>query len=307
MFSYVSFLSLVAQIALSSQSCTTGDQIEETIVWFSTQHGTREVVPRPQDRKVVSSKWVYRVKYDADGNVSRYKARLVARGYTQVLGVDYSETFAPVTRLETLRLLFGLAVQKDWEVRQIDVKTAYLCGDLDEEIFMEPPEGANVPEGHVFRLLKAIYGLKQAGRQWYQELRETMSKFGLTQVKSDPHTFVAHKVVKGTKYSLILPVYVDDLFPIGDKTLTDDFEKWIGNYFETTPPVDVHYFLGIRVTRTRTPNNSYFTLDQTRFIESVLSRVTEPLKTYPTPLSSNELVPNPEPRETAKQETVRTY
>ena len=110
-----------------------------------------------------------------------------------------------------------------------------------------------------------------------------------------------------TKYSLILPIYVDDLFPIGDKTLTDNFEKWIGNYFEITPPVDAHYFLSIRVTCTQTPNNSYLTLDQTKFIESILLRVTKLLKTYPTPFSSKELVSNPEPREMAKEETVQTY
>ena len=272
--------------------------------------GTWKVVPRPEGRKVVSSKWVYRVKYDADGNISRYKARLVARGYTQVLGVDYNETFAPVTRLETLRLLFAMAVQRDWEIRQIDIKTAYLYGDLDEEIYMEPPEGVTIPEGHVYLLVKAIYGLKQAGRQWYQKLRETMGKFSLTQVPSDPHTFVAHKVIKGTKRTLIVPVYVDDLFPIGDKVLTDDFEKWIGNYFEITAPADVHYFLGIRVLRDRNPADTlpYLALDQTKFIESVLRRVTEPLKNYNSPLSSQEkLVPNPEPKESANAKEVLAY
>ena len=272
--------------------------------------GTWKVVPRPEGRKVVSSKWVYRIKYNADGNISRYKARLVARGYTQVFGVDYTETFAPVTRVETLRLLFAMAVQRDWEIRQIDVKTAYLYGELEEEIYMEPPEGSDVPEGHVYQLIKAIYGLKQAGRLWYQKLQETMGKFGLIQVPSDPHTFVAHKVVDGVKRTLILPVYVDDLFPIGDKVLTDDFEKWVGNYFEVTAPADVHYFLGIRVIRDRNPANAspYLTLDQTKFIESVLNRVTEPLKDYNSPLSSQqELEPNPEPKENADPTKVYSY
>ena len=276
------------------------------------EHGTWEVVPRPENRRVVSSKWVYRVKYDANGTISRYKARLVARGFNQVHGVDYTETFAPVTRLETLRLLFALAVQKDWEVRQIDVKTAYLYGDLDEEVYMEPPEGANVPEGHVYLLKKALYGLKQAGRQWYRKLKDTMSKFGLTQVISEPHTFVAHKVVDGQKYTIILPVYVDDLFPIGDKRLTDDFEAWIGDYFEITTPCDAHYFLGIRIKRNRNPDpesglNPYISLDQDKYIESVLSRVTEPIRNQDTPLSATELVPNPDPKESADPEVVHRY
>ena len=105
---------------------------------------------------------VYKLKRDADGKISRFKARLVARGFTQVYGTDYLDTYAPVTHLETIRLLFALAAEKDWEIRQIDVKTAYLNGKLDEEIFMEPPEGYPVPEGHVLLLKKALYGLKQA-------------------------------------------------------------------------------------------------------------------------------------------------
>ena len=109
-----------------------------------------------------------------------YKARLVARGFTQVYGLDYDETHAPVTWLETIRLLLGIAAKKDWEIRQIDVKSAYLYGDLDEEIYMSPPPGYNVPEGHVLRLRKALYSLKQAGRQWYKTLKEKLKTFGLT-------------------------------------------------------------------------------------------------------------------------------
>ena len=121
-----------------------------------------EVVPRPEKTNVISSKWVYKLKHDANGEISRFKARLVARGFTQVFGTDYLDTYTPVTRLETIRLLFALAVENDWEIRQIDVKTAYLNGDLDEEIYMEPPKGYDVPEGHVLLLRKAVYGLRQA-------------------------------------------------------------------------------------------------------------------------------------------------
>ena len=274
-----------------------------------TEHQTWEVVPRPQGRRVIGSKWVYHVKYDADGNISRYKARLVACGFTQVHGIDYTETFAPVTRLETLRLLLALAVQKDWEVCQIDVKTAYLYGDLDEEVYMEPPEGYPVEDGEVFRLKKAIYGLRQAGRQWYRKLKETMAKFGLTQVISEPHTFVAHKVVDSVKRTIILPIYVDDLFPIGDKQLTDDFETWIGDYFQITTPCDAHYFLGIRIKRNRNPDsrNPYISIDQDKYIESVLNRITGLITKYDTPLPTTKLVENPEPKESADPELVHKY
>ena len=274
------------------------------------KHGTMELVPRPEGRKTITCKWVYRIKYDANGNVVRHKARLVARGYSQIHGLDYTETFAPVTRLETLRLLFALAVEKDWEVRQIDVKTAYLYGDLDEEIYMESPEGSDNPPDHVYRLRKVLYGLRQAGRQWYRKLKETMTAFGLTQVVSDPHTFVAQKMVKGIMRTLVLPIYVDDLFPIGDKELTDDFEAWIGDYFDITPPVDVHYFLGIRVIRNRYPLKGapYLAIDQENFVASILTRLIEPVKHYRSPLPSKEdLVENSEPKENANAETVRLY
>ena len=114
--------------------------------------GTWEKVPLPENRKPISCKWVYRIKYNSDGKVSRYKARVVARGFNQIEGLDFDETYAPVTRLETIRLLLAIAVEKDWEIRQVDVKTAYLYGDLDEEIYMQPPPGYGVPEGHVLRL-----------------------------------------------------------------------------------------------------------------------------------------------------------
>jgi len=165
--------------------------------------GTYEVVPRPNDHKVVGSKWVYRIKTDGAGKITRYKARLVAKGYSQQPGLDFTDTFAPVTRLESVRLLLGIAVQNDWEIRQVDVKTAYLYGDLEEEIYMEPPKGMDVPEGSVLLLKKALYGLKQAGRQWYAKLKEVLAKFDLKQVVSDPNTYVAHKVVNGKPCILV--------------------------------------------------------------------------------------------------------
>ena len=127
--------------------------------------GTWRVVPLPEGRTTVGCKWVYWIKYNADGKISRHKARLVACSFTQVHSLDYEETFSPVTCLQTIRLLFAIAVSKDWEIRQVDGTTAYLYRDLDEEIYMDPPLGYPVPEGHALHLKKALYGLKQAGRQ----------------------------------------------------------------------------------------------------------------------------------------------
>ena len=190
---------------------------------------------------------MFKAKIGVDGEVVRYKARLVAKGYTQIYGIDFEETHAPVTRLESIRALLALVAHHDWEVRQIDVKTAYLYGDLDEEIYMAIPEGIEAPPGKCYQLLKALYGLKQAGRQWYLKLKEVLTQFSMRQLPSDPNTFVTHKVIEGVKKTLILPVYVDDLLPIGDKELTDDFEASIGEYFTTTPATDASYILGIRI------------------------------------------------------------
>jgi len=125
--------------------------------------GTWVVCPKPKNCKVIGCKWVYRIKTDANSKITCYKARLVVKGYSQQPGLDFGNTFAPITRLESICLLLGIAAVNDWEVRQVDVKTTYLYGDLDEEIYMAPPPGLTVPDGHVLCLVKALYGLKQAG------------------------------------------------------------------------------------------------------------------------------------------------
>ena len=249
------------------------------------------------------------------GSIERYKARLVARGFTQTRGVDFNETFAPVTRLDTLRLLVANAVQHNWEFRQIDVKTAYLYGDLDEEVYMDVPQGLeNVPENHVLKLEKALYGLKQAGRQWYHALHGVMMKFGMKRIPSDPHTFLYTKGTGATRRTLIVPVYVDDLFPFGDKKLVEDFENHIPQYFETSTPCDAHYFLGIRVTRNRTPENTrpYISLDQITFIQNVLVAIPELFdrrKVTPrqTVLPVAAIVPNKTPKNLAEKSYVRRF
>jgi len=258
--------------AMSSDSASKWEKAMQEEIDTLESRGTWEIVDCPKDRQVILCKWVYRVKLDSAGEISHYKARLVARGFSQTYGVDYKEMFAPVTRLETLRMIFVLAVEKDWEIRQVNVKNAYLYGDLDEEIYMEVPEGMDIPEGKVFYLIKALYGLKQAGRAWYHKLKSVLTEFGLKQVPSKPHLFAVQKVVKKEKLTLILPVYVDDLFPVGDKTLTDEFEQEIGKYLDITILGDASFFLGIRVTRNRTANYPSIILDQAVYTESILTK-----------------------------------
>src|SRR5687767_15069476 len=137
------------------------DSLKENQVW--------NVVDRPKGRKVVDSKWVFKIKHNADGSIDRYKARLVAKGFTQIQGLDFDETFSPVIRYDTLRLLLALSAHFQWTSRQLDIKTAFLYGLLKEDIYMELPEGSRTP-GKVAKLNWCIYGLKQSSREWYYRL-----------------------------------------------------------------------------------------------------------------------------------------
>ncbi|KAI5346234.1 hypothetical protein L3X38_014113 [Prunus dulcis] len=136
------------------------------------RNNTWKLVDRPSNKPVIGVKWVYKVKLNLDGTVQKNKARLVAKGYSQKPGIDYNETFAPVARLDTIRTLIALAAQKEWNLFQLDVKSAFLNGILKEEVYVEQPQGyvQESKETKVFRLNKALYGLKQAPRAWYDEI-----------------------------------------------------------------------------------------------------------------------------------------
>jgi hypothetical protein len=131
-----------------------------------------EVVPRPEGKSVVTSRWLYKIKHVADGSIEKYKARFVARGFSQVEGVDYDETFAPVARYSSIRSVVSIAAEMGWKIHQMDVKTAFLNGVLDQEVYVEQPLGfmAHERETHVCRLKRALYGLKQAPRAWYSRI-----------------------------------------------------------------------------------------------------------------------------------------
>jgi len=133
------------------------------------KNNTWTLVDRPEGRKVIGVKWIYRTKLNADTSINKHKARLVVKGYAQIFGVDYSDTFALVARLDTIRLLLAISAQKGWKVFQLDVKSAFLNGVLQEEIYVEQPDGFLIQgaEDKVFLLQKALYGLKQAPRAWY--------------------------------------------------------------------------------------------------------------------------------------------
>ena len=159
------------------------------------ENGTWTLVDLPDGRTTVKNRWVYLTKRDTKGDIIRYKARLVAKGFTQTAGLDYEGTFAPVARLDSLRLLLAIAAVFDWEVHHVDIKTAYLNGHLNEEIYMDQPRGFEIQgeEKKVCRLLKAIYGLKQAGRQWHEHLQRSLTDYGYKKLVScDASIFFKH-------------------------------------------------------------------------------------------------------------------
>jgi transposase InsO family protein len=174
-------------------------------------NGTWKIVPRPKHNvNIIKPKWVFRLKKDEQGRIERFKARLVARGYTQVPGVDFFETYAPVGSALTFRYLMATAALRKQEVWHLDVSNAYLNGRLEEDVYMEPPEQLQAERGQVCKLIKGLYGLKQAGRKWNERLDEVLRRLGLTPTKSDPCLYLAPG-------GGLLHVYVDDMFLATDE------------------------------------------------------------------------------------------
>jgi len=207
---------------------------------------TWELVDRPEDRKIIGVKWVFRTKLNADCSINKYKARLLVKGYAQIFGVDYSDTFAPVSRLDTIRLVLAVAAQKGWKVFQLDVKSAFLNGVLQEEIYVEQPEGFVVQgkEDKVYLLKKALYGLKQAPRAWYSRINDHLLNIGFEKSLSVSTLYVKHK---GNNV-LIVSLYVDDMLVTGDDTrLVEEFKQEMMQAFEMTDLGLMTYFLGIEI------------------------------------------------------------
>ncbi|GJV57570.1 putative RNA-directed DNA polymerase [Tanacetum coccineum] len=227
------------------------------------------VVDRPPNAKVVRSKWLYKKKTDMDGKVHTYKARLVAKGCTQTYGIDYEETFSPVADIRAIRILIAIAAYYDYEIWQMDVKTAFLNGRLDEDIYMEQPEGyvdPKFPNG-VCKLQRAIYGLKQASRQWNKRFDEEIKRFGFIQNRDEP---CVYRKASGSDVVFLI-LYVDDILIMGNNIpKLKEVKDYLGKCFSVKDLGEAAYILGIKIYRDRSLR--LIGLNQSAYIDKILKK-----------------------------------
>lgn len=216
------------------------------------------------NQRTITSKWVFDIKRNQDGEVERYKARLCARGFTQIHGLDYKEIFSPTTRYESIRILLSLSAEYNWKIRQLDVKTAFLYGDLDEDIFMEIPDGVEAPANKICKLNKSLYGLKQASRCWNRKFTDFLLKFGFIQSQADNCVFVGN--FNDLKALLIL--YVDDaLIMSQSNAVLDDIVSYLKQGFNIKE-LNLNRFVGLEISKT----DNFVCISQRQYIEQLINK-----------------------------------
>ena len=234
------------------------------------ENHTYDLVKLPNGKRALKNKWVFKLKHGEDGQPPRFKARIVVRGYEQKKGIDFDEIFSPVVKMSSIRVVLSLAASMNLEIEQLDVKTAFLHGDLKEEIYMEQPEGFEVKgkEKLVCRLKKSLYGLKQAPRQWYKKFESFM-------VDNDFHKTYADHCVFVKNFAegdfLILLLYVDDMLIVGrDSNKIVDLKASLSKSFAMKDLGPAKQILGMRISRDR--KNKKLWISQEKYIEKVLKR-----------------------------------
>ncbi|KAJ4716959.1 Retrovirus-related Pol polyprotein from transposon TNT 1-94 [Melia azedarach] len=277
------------------QHSTEAVESEQRKEWIDAMQGemkslhenhTFELVKLPKDKRALKNNWVYRIKQEEYTSQPRYKARLVVKGFSQRKGVDFDEIFSPVVKMSSIRVVLGIAASLDLEIEQMDVKTAFLHGDLDKKIYMEQPEGFKIKgkEYYVCKLKKSLYGLKQAPRQWYKKFESVMGEQGYRKTSSDHCVFIQ-------KFSdddfIILLLYVDDMLIVGRNTFGIDWlKKQLSKSFAMKDLGPAKQILGIRIHRDRAAKK--LCILQEHYIEKVLERFNmSNAKVVSTPLATH--------------------
>ena len=232
---------------------------------------TWELVELPKGMNVVGCKWVFKVKRDGDGKVDRLKTRLVAQGYSQHEGVDYDGVFSPVARYSSIRRVLAIANELNYEIHQMDVKTAFLNGDLDTDIFMKQPDGFvdDTHPDYVCKLNKSIYGLKQSARCWNKTIDKYLKDSGFQQSNADPCIYTKVVEQDSKKSVIIIALYVDDLIiASNDNNLLIDEKHKLSNRFEMEDQGEIHYCLGMSIKRNR--DAGLLSINQNAYLTNIL-------------------------------------
>jgi hypothetical protein len=231
------------------------------------QNGVLELVSIhdvPKGQKVITGRWVYTKKFTAEGELDKHKARYVAQGFRQVEGVDYSQTYAPTSQRTTLRAMLSEVAKHDMDLRQLDVKTAFLQSELEEEVYVHAPAGFETP-GYAYRIRKALYGLKQAPRAWYAKLRQTLESLGFVASKADQGLYI----LESTEGRVLLLTYVDDLLIASTNTaFLEHLIAQLMGMLDIRDLGEASLFLNMHITRDRAART--LKLDQHRQIEELL-------------------------------------
>jgi len=210
------------------------------------QNEVWDLVELPESYKRVGCKWVFKTKRDSNGNIERYKARLITKGFTQNEGIDYKETFSLVSKKDSFRIIMVLVNHCNLELHQMDMKTVFLNENLDEEVYMDQPKGFLVEgkEHMVCKLKKSIYGIKQASRQWYLKFNDTITSFGFKENIVDRCIYLK---VSRSKF-IFLIMYVDDiLLGANDIGLMHETKKFLSKNFEMKDMREATYAIGIEI------------------------------------------------------------
>jgi hypothetical protein len=262
--------------------------IEEELATLEAA-GTWRLEEAPPGANIIGSRWVFRAKKNAAGNTARHKVRLVAKGFTQVDGVDYEDTYAPVARLPSSRAIIAMANRLDLELHQVDIKGAYLNGELkdNEVLYMQHLPGYKSPDAgtRVLRLVKTLYGLKQSGRRWYQKLSSIFTTLGFSCCSVDQAVF--HKVNKAKNEVTVVAVHVDDCtIAASTPRLVEDFKAGLREHVEVTDLGELHWMLGLEIKRDW-EHSTIFVL-QHAYIDSILRRFHfDDLKPLSTPMDTS--------------------